>query len=107
MNISRVLLFMAGGIAFAAPACADNQVSGIPSSWQLTNYNDSSGGVTVFNAGSTCVYGQMQMSASLTSNDDRNRFWSMILTAKVAGRNVVVRYETSSGNCRITNFYIE
>jgi len=105
MKNIKLSLALVVGIFAVGPAFADAQVSGNPSTWQLANYLG--GDVTVFNTGATCIYGQMQMPSSLTSSDDRNRFWSMILTAKVTGRNVTVRYETTSGLCRITNFYIE
>jgi hypothetical protein len=39
--------------------------------------------------------------------DEKNRFVAMVTTAKAAGKYMGVFYETVSGNCQITSFYLQ
>jgi hypothetical protein len=89
-------------LAIGSPVYADNNIEAVPTGWRLQNYV--SNGVNIYFTGSSCVYGGLSFSASATS-DDKNRLWSMVLTAKATGKAVGIFYETVSGNCNITSFY--
>jgi hypothetical protein len=86
----------------AAPAFADNSIEAIPTGWRLQNYISNT--IQIAFTGSICINGSLNFSASATS-EDKNRFWSLILTAKATGKAVGVFYETVSWNCNITSFY--
>lgn len=93
-----VLLFFAG----STRAFADTLIEAVPTGWRLQNYIG--GTVTVYYTGTSCVSGSIQLPASATA-DEKNRFYSLVLAAKVAGKTVGIFYETTSGNCQITSFY--
>jgi len=88
--------------AIHAPAIADQVVEEDVQGWRLQNYVP--GTVLVYFTSSPCVSGMLSFPTSATS-DDKNRFWSLVLTAKATGKKVGVYYETVSGSCQITSYY--
>ena len=91
--------------AGANPASgAEAQIVAVPTAWRLQNYISDS--VVVWYTGAPgCSSGGLHMPAS-ASQADRERFWSLIMTAKAAGKTVFVYYETT--NCNIASFgYLE
>lgn len=89
-------------LGVATPAYADALIEAVPTNWRLQNYVNS--GVTAYFTGSSCISGGLSFGPSATS-DDKNRFWSLIMTAKALGKTVGIYYETTSGLCQITSFY--
>lgn len=94
-------------IASSSPALADTVIEAYPTGWRLQNYSATTKRATIVAvayAGSTCIDGTLNFAASATE-EDKNRFWSLILTAKVSNRQVGLFYETTSGACNITSFW--
>ena len=78
-------------------------VEGIPDKWRLENYVGN--GVAVWFSGSTCQNGLLVFGASATV-DDKNRFFSLLMAAKISDQVIGVIYEDSS-NCEIISFYLK
>ncbi len=102
---SALLAFCAAATVPSHSAMAENQIEAVPASWRLQNYIGSAG-VVVWYSGSTCTNGQLTFSSTATA-DERNRLFAMILTAKVSSRLVGIFYETVTGSCQITSFYMQ
>jgi hypothetical protein len=81
---------------------ADTALIESPAKWRLQAV--SGGGVIVFFASTSCSQGLLGFDSTATS-DDKNRFWSLVLTAKSTGSTVGVFYNNSSGSCIITSFF--
>lgn len=96
--------FTAISVLFVQPCSADALLSGVPTGWLIQQYVGAQ--LSTFNAGSSCAQGSLNFTAAATS-DEKNRYISMVVTAKAAGRNMRVYYETSTGYCYITSFGIE
>ncbi len=62
--------------------------------------------VVAFGAGSACFDGKIQLDTN-ASDAIRNRFWATLMTAKVTGKKLSVSYETTSGQCNVTNFILQ
>lgn len=86
----------------ASSAVADANIEGSVSGWRLQNYVPNN--ITVFFTGSSCAQGALTFGTAATA-DDRNRFYSLILTARTTGKKIGVFYETASGSCQIQSFY--
>jgi hypothetical protein len=99
------MLAVSLGLGLSPAAHADTEIVAIPTSWRLQNYIGTPGLVAWF-TGSSCSNGVLNFSSTSTA-DDRNRFYSLVLTAKVSGKSIGVYYETVSGNCQIQSFYIQ
>lgn len=85
----------------AAPALADTSIETVPNGWRLQNYVG--GDLKIFFTGSPCGAGQLRLAGT---DEEKNRLWALILTAKASGKSVGIFYETSSGACNITSFYM-
>lgn len=88
----------------SSPAYADNEIYVVPTGWRLQVYVG--GQVAAYFAGTSCFSGQVLMPPSATA-DEKNRFVAMVTTAKAAGKYMGVFYETASGSCQITSFYLQ
>lgn len=97
--VSVILFFVC-----AQPVLADTLIEAEPINWRLQNYVSSPTSIQVGFAGTSCINGTLNFATTATA-DDKNRFWSLILTAKNTGKTIGVYYETVSGNCNITSFY--
>ncbi len=71
----------------------------VPNAWILENYSGNE--VTVWTNGTTGACARLHLDTAWTS-DDRNRFWSTIMTGKIAQKNVFVYYDDVS--CRLISF---
>jgi hypothetical protein len=99
--IRRALLALS--VLCASPCLADAYIEAVPTTWRLQNYIGSN--MYVWFTGSPCAGGSLVLGASV-STDDKNRFWALVLTAKASQKTVGIYYETTSGVCNITSFYM-
>jgi len=106
----KFITTLAGGGAAAAfafsiatPAFADSVIEVVPTAWRLQDYLD--GSVWTYFTGSPCSQGHLTLPAS-TPADSKNRYWSMIMSAKFSGKIVGVYYVNNNGSCIIQNFYL-
>ncbi len=97
-----VLALSALALFATSPAFADVNIEGPVVGWRLQNYVPNN--VVVYFTGSSCAQGSLTFSSAATA-DDRNRFYSLILTARSTGKKIGVFYETTSGSCQIQSFY--
>lgn len=97
------LMAAIGTCLSSVPCLADAYVEAVPTGWRLQSYVSS--GTYLYYTGSSCTSGYLQ--ASAMSEDDRNRLWSTILTGRALGKAVGIFYETASGNCGITSFFLK
>jgi hypothetical protein len=74
-----------------------------PAAWRLQDYVGI--GVSVYFTGSSCSSGQLTFPSG-TSSDDLNRFWSLIMAAKIAGQTVGVYYYISGTSCLLESYYL-
>lgn len=94
--------------ALAAPlmpsaASAETLIEESPTPWRLEiNGPDS---ILISWTSSSCVYGRLIMGSSLTSAD-KDRLWSLILSAKLGGKKVGIAYNVSGSDCVISRFYM-
>jgi len=72
----------------------------VPTAWKLENYVGNN--VVVWYSGTTCNNGLLQFTDQATI-DDKNRFWATIMSAKVSGKKVFVRYDNTN-SCKINSF---
>ncbi|WP_139169478.1 hypothetical protein [Microbulbifer yueqingensis] len=75
------------------------QVTEVPSKWKLENYIGDN--VVAWYTSAPCENGRIIL-PSTTTRDDRNRFWSAVLTGKASGKEIFVRYDTTT--CEIVSF---
>ena len=101
--LSALLIFWgaAGSNAFAQTT---QLIEAIPKAWRLQNYVG--GPVIVYYTGSPCQSGQISMPISATS-DEQNRFYSLIMSAKISGQEVGVYYAYDGASCIVTSFYLK
>ena len=85
----------------SSPAFADTLIETSPNAWRLQDYVG--GQMNVYYTGSPCTYGLLVMAGT---SDENNRFWSMIMSAKIAGKFVGVYYNPTDG-CTVTSFYLK
>lgn len=100
-KVGLVSLAWLAAIVFANPSRADTVIA-VPTPWRLQNYLGSV--VTVYYTGSPCVSGNITMLTS-TTTEERNRFWSLVMTGKASGKPVGISYTVSGGNCTINDFF--
>jgi hypothetical protein len=96
LGLSAIALFT------ASSALADTNIEGPVIGWRLQNYVPNN--IAVYYTGSSCAQGSLTFGPTATA-DDRNRFYSLILTARSTGKKIGVFYETASGSCQIQSFY--
>lgn len=80
-------------------------IEAVPTAWRLENYVGATG-VAAWYTGSPCTTGALSFNSSATA-DDKNRFWSLVMTAKVSGKPIGVAYTNVSGSCQIVSFYLK
>lgn len=105
MRILRAVLsggILSFGLFAGSVAFADNNIEAVPTGWRLQDYGD--GGVSAYYTGSTCPSGRITLPASALA-DTKNRFWTLVLSAKVTGKVVGIYYDPST--CNITSFYMK
>jgi hypothetical protein len=92
----------AASLALGSVASA-GQIEELPTGWRLQNYVGTHNVVLYYTGASDCTAGQMNGTGM--SQDDFDRLWSLVLTAKATGRPVGLYYDTNGGACVITSFY--
>ena len=91
-----LLLFVCGA------AQADQvTISAIPSAWRLENYPGDN--VVVWFPPSTCANGMLSFPSTATIAD-RNRFFALILAAKLANAQMFVMFDSTVASCPILSF---
>ncbi len=108
----RILKAIAATVALALAsvsemASADEvlEVEAVPTAWRLENYVAEHKVVLWFTGATGCINGNLNGTGM--TQDDYNRLWSLILTAKASNRPVGVRYTADSLTCNIVSFYIQ
>lgn len=107
MKSIKLIAFLITAFAgfVTAPALADDaMIYDYPTNWRLQNYENNSQPVTLWYTGSNCDNGHLILPASATE-EDRQRLFSLILTAKAANQKVGVFYDSST--CVISSFYAQ
>jgi hypothetical protein len=101
-RLRLALAAIAATVVCAGPAFAGS-IEEFPSGWRLQNYNSTY--VVIFFTGATdCTMGSIRMTGT---TDDVNRFWSTVLSAKLANRKLGVIYSGSGSSCTVDSFYIQ
>ncbi len=91
---------LAAILSFEAVA-ATKQITTVPSSSKIGKY--SGGSMVVFFSTSSCDSECLLFSSSATEQD-KNLFWSTMLTAGASKSQVFVRYDDSTSSCNIVSF---
>lgn len=86
----------------AAPLQAE-YLYAVPTAWRLENYIG--GIVAVYYSNSSCANGALIFTSSATA-DDKNRFWSLVMTAKVANKPIGINYSVVGEQCQISSFFL-
>lgn len=100
-TIPRLCAALLGVSALPASALA-NGIEAVPTGWRLENYISSHSVVLWFTSASDCTTGKLTADMS---QDDYNRLWSLVMTAKATGKPVGIIYNASGGVCTIVSFY--
>lgn len=104
LRILLSLLTIWGATGVNAFAQTTKFIEAVPTAWRLQNYIG--GPMVVYFTGSPCQNGQIWMPTSATS-DEENRFYSMIMSAKISGKEVGVYYTYDGASCIVTSFYVK
>jgi len=102
MTRIRKLLFLSMlsfGLAFEA-AAATVVMTAVPTAWRLESYTG--GQVMLWYTGSSCANGQL--SAATTVQAEMNRLWALVLSAKIAQKNIFVAYDNAIAGCPLISF---
>lgn len=84
----------------ATPAMADN-IFDYPINWRLQNYVSDNRVVVFFTGVQNCPSGELSLSNATDAQKDR--FWSIVMTAKITNKRVGIFYT----GCVIDSFYLE
>ena len=100
--IVSVAVILLSGHAYAA------SVTAVPTAWRLQNYvvgNDPNG-VATFYTGSSCASGQLlfRPDVNIAVVD---RYWSLVMSAKISRQLVTVFYTVEGSDCRIDSFLLQ
>lgn len=98
---SLMLGAMSAGLLASGAEAAEASFVAVPTAWRLEDYT--SGIVAAYFTPSQCAQGQIVLPASM-SNEVKNRFWSLVMTAKVARKPIGVFYDTTT--CAVTHFFM-
>lgn len=102
MKYAVVLIAFAVCAPFAhAQTSAVVELDVVPTQWRLENYV--SDNPVVWYSGSLCDNGKLEFDSNAT-DEDKNRFWAMVMAAKLSGAEIFVRYEDVSDVCDIVSF---
>lgn len=101
LKASRLVVLGAALTASAPSFAALAVVYAVPTGWRLQNYTTNNI-VAYYTGVTTCGYSQGLVFDSSASADDKNRFWTTIMTGKTAGKKVFVYYDDAT--CVISSF---
>ena len=79
---------------------ANKFMTNVPTNWKMENYFGDR--LIVFFSGSSCESGKLSFPSNATVSD-KNRFWSLILSAKATKSKVFVIYKDDP-NCTLVSF---
>lgn len=82
---------------------SDINIEADPTPWRLQDYMN--GSIYTWFAGSNCTQGLVILPESV-SEDIKQRYWSVVMSAKASGKKVGIFYTNNNGTCTITNFYL-
>ncbi|KRA63874.1 hypothetical protein ASD79_21520 [Caulobacter sp. Root655] len=102
MKKIATIALLASALLAASPALADNYFEAVPTGWKMQNYVPNN--LITYYTGTACYAGQISFGPNAT-NEDKNRFYSLVLTAQTTGKKIGVFYETVSGSCQISSFF--
>jgi hypothetical protein len=108
MSFSKTRLFviiLTFFVGIAAHAQTLINMEGSPVGWRLQDYPGGTPAVAVWFTGASCTSGELSFPSSATV-DDQNRFWALIMAAKIAGQTVGVYYYVSGSSCILQSFYL-
>ncbi len=92
-------------VLFVGSANAES-VAGVPTAWRLQNIvNATPNYVSTYFTGSSCANGLLAFDTQ-ASPESVNRYWSLVMTAKVAKQPIRVYYSVTGGQCIITSFLL-
>jgi len=97
----KKLFFALLCLGFSQAQAAAVQISAVPTGWRLENYPGDY--VAVWFTPSPCASGQLSF-PSTTSSADKNRFWALVLAAKLSQKPIFVFYDDQTPNCTIYSF---
>jgi len=86
---------------FSISQAAQVSITAIPTEWILEN--EAGGYINAYYTGTSCPSGRLLLDGSITEQD-KNRFWSTIMTAKVSGMSVTVWYDSNLPDCPLRRF---
>ena len=98
-SLAAVLVFSA--VCAPAANAAESSFTAIPTNWRLEEYNN--GIIAVYFTPSQCASGKVLLT-SASSNEMKNRFWSTIMTAKIARKHIGIFYDTTT--CEVTHYFL-
>lgn len=100
---SNALMFgiVTAGLIASEATAAEASFVAVPTAWRLEDYTN--GIIAAYFTPSQCTSGQILFPAS-ASNEVKNRFWSLVMTAKVARKPIGVFYDTTT--CQITHYFM-
>ncbi|WP_065187575.1 hypothetical protein [Shewanella woodyi] len=98
--MKKIIIAIVLSVFMQSVFAANKNMSVVPSGWKLENYFGDS--LVVFFSGSSCTNGRLSFPSNATV-DDKNRFWSLILSAKATNSKVFVIYQDNS-NCTLVSF---
>lgn len=87
--------FPFSGVALAA------SFAEVPTNWQVINGMGNV--INVYYTKTTCADGRLRLGANAT-DQDKNRFWSTIMAAKLSNNQVIVYYDPTLPDCQLTDF---
>ena len=99
VRLRLLVAFAAAATSLSVPA-AQVFINAIPTNWRLENYPGDT--VAAWYTGSSCPSGQLALVGF--SANDKNRFFALILSAKIAGSKVIVSYDNTTSACTIVSF---
>ena len=93
----------------AAPRATSSTLSnvlGSPATWLLNEYVPNQVDIWRTPATETCAAGQghLTFNAAVATQDDMNRFWAMVTTAKATNRQITIWHDSTT--CYISSFNI-
>ncbi|SHM56405.1 hypothetical protein SAMN05518668_111155 [Sphingobium sp. YR657] len=89
---------------FSSPAIS-GIIEEVPTNWRLQNYINTHEVAVWYSGATVCTSGKLGFSGSTA--DELNRFWSTVLTAKIAGRAVGITFTGTGDSCVINDFWIQ
>ena len=102
----KIAAIFVGLICLISPsaAFADTLVE-VPTAWRLEVFTSSHTVAVFFTSASNCTTGKMTLGNA--SADDENKFYALVLSAKMAKKPIGLFYTASNGACVIETFYID